>query len=57
MIVIAYLGTMSFEIRGEWVDVEFSQEAVDLARLLAINPELVDRLDVETMTLKEADHE
>jgi hypothetical protein len=53
MIVVTYLDTMFFEIRGKRVDVEFSQEMVDLARKLALNPELVDRLDIETMTLRE----
>jgi hypothetical protein len=53
MIVIVWPPSMYFEIRGEKVQVLFSQEMADLARLLAINPKLVDRLDTETMTLEE----
>ena len=57
MIVVTYLGTMSFEIRGERVDVEFSQKGVDLARELALHPERRNLVDIETMTVrKEADH-
>ena len=55
MILIVWPPSMYFEIRGKKVEVHFSQEMVDLARLLAINPRLVDRLDTETMTLKEDD--
>lgn len=53
MIVIVWPPSMFFEVKGKKVEVLFSQEMVDLARKLAINPELVDRLDTETMTLKE----
>jgi len=52
MIVIVWPPAMFFEIRGKKVEVLFSQEMVDLARALALNPKLVDRLDTETMTLK-----
>lgn len=52
MIVIVWPPSMFFEIKGKKVEVLFDQEMVDLARTLAIKPELVDRLDTETMTLK-----
>lgn len=53
MIVIVWPPPMFFEIKGKKVEVLFSQEMADLARTLAINPELVNRLDTETtMTLK-----
>lgn len=51
MIVIVWPPSMFFEIKGKKVEVLFSQEMVDLARALAVNPKLVDRLDTETMTL------
>jgi hypothetical protein len=57
VIVVTYLGTISFEIRGQRIDEEFSQEMVDLARRQALHPEMVDRLDVNTMTIREeTDH-
>ena len=52
MIVIFWPPQMEFEIKGKKVEVLFSQEMVDLARTLAINPDLVDRLDPETMTIQ-----
>jgi hypothetical protein len=52
MIVIVWPPSMFFEIKGEKVEVLFSQEMADLARMLALKPELVDRLDTETMTLR-----
>jgi hypothetical protein len=57
MIVIVWPPSMFFEIKGKKVEVLFEQKMVDLARALALNPQLVDRLDIESMTLKEADHE
>ena len=39
-------------IDGKRVVDLFTQETADLARKLAINSELVDCLDIETMTLK-----
>jgi len=52
MIVIVWPPSMFFEIRGKRIEVLFSQEMADLARKLATNPRLVDRLDAETMTLR-----
>jgi len=57
MIVIVWPPSMFFEIKGKKVEVLFSQETADLAKKLALQPELVNRLDVETMTLKkEVEH-
>ena len=53
MIVIVWPPAMFFEIRGEKIEVLFSQEMADLARALAVNPQLVDRLDSESMTLRD----
>lgn len=49
-IMNAKLWIISFEIRGEEVVTLFTQETADLAQALAVNPDLVDRLDVGTMT-------
>ena len=38
----------SFKIRGEEVVTMFDQKDADLARSLALNPKLVDRLDRRT---------
>lgn len=43
---------IDYVVNGKRVCVELTQSRVDLARKLAINPELVDCLDIETMTLK-----
>ncbi len=57
MIVITYPGTIHFKIRGQPVEEMLTQELVDLARKLAIDPELLERVDIETMTLKkEVEH-
>ena len=47
------LWIISFEIDGEEVVTLFDQKTADLARALAVNPELVDRLDPKTMTIEE----
>jgi hypothetical protein len=57
MIVIVWPPSAFFEIKGKKIEVHFSQETADLARQLALKPELVDRLDVGSMTLKEERHE
>ena len=57
MIVVVWPPSMYFEIRGEKVEVLFSQEMADLARQLAVNPQLVGRLDTESMTLRKEEVE
>ena len=52
MIVSIRTPSMFFESKAEKVEVHFSQKMVVLARTLAVNPELVDRLDTETMILR-----
>ena len=53
MFVIVYPPHMEFEIKGQKVVVLLSQEMVDLAQALAVNPDLIDRIDTETMTIVE----
>jgi len=53
MIVIVWPPSAFFEIKGKKIEVHFSQETADLARKLALNPQLMDRLDVETMIIEE----